>query len=172
MSWKRTLPALTVAAALLPGATAQAAAKGDLWATVNVCDVSKKPNRMGVRARMPGNGTRARMYMRFTAQYRSGSSWKQVAGHGVSRWLYAGSALFSAEELGYTFSFDAPVAGDRFVFRGVTDFQWRARRRRHGRVTVAVVRRERLVTEAGHPSTGAEPAGYSAATCEIDGPAG
>src|SRR5437764_5128092 len=165
MSWKRTLPALTVAAALLPGATAQAAAKGDLWATVNVCDVSKKPNRMGVRARMPGNGTRGRMYMRFTAQYRSGSSWKQVAGRGVSRWLYAGSSLFSAEELGFTFSFDPPKAGTSYLMRGRVDYQWKARHHRGRRVVWVVERSAHKYTRGGHPTAQSQPARFSAATC-------
>ena len=93
----------------------------DLWATVNVCDTAKSPNEMGVRARMPGDGSRRRMYMRFSAQYRSGSSWKQVAGRGVSPWLYAGSSLFSAEELGFTFSFDPPKAGTSYLMRGRVD---------------------------------------------------
>jgi hypothetical protein len=119
---------------------------------------------------MPGDGTRTRMYMRFAAQYRdSDGRWEFVGGEARSPWMYAGSALFRHQEVGYTFSFDAPQADDTFVFRGVADFQWRARRRHHGKASVAILRSERLVTESGHPSSGAEPAGYSAASCEIQG---
>src|SRR3954451_16889427 len=96
---------------LAPTAAAEAKPARDLWATVNVCDTEKSPDQMGVRARMPGDGTHRRLYMRFTAQFRSGKKWKQVSGHSRSKWLYAGSALFRNQELGYTFSFDAPQPG-------------------------------------------------------------
>ena len=149
---------------------AEAGRTKDLWATVNVCDTAKSPDDMGVRARMPGDGTRERMYMRFTAQYRSGKEWKIVSGHGRSAWLYAGSALFENQELGYTFSFDSPGAGKSFLMRGLVQFQWRDRRRHLGRLRTVVVRRSHAYTEGGHPTKRAEPPGFSAATCRIRGP--
>src|SRR3954447_13119065 len=135
-------------AVLVPTAASAAKRKPvkDLWATVNVCDTAKSPNQMGVRARMPGDGTRRRMYMRFTAQYKSGSKWKRVSGRGRSGWLLAGSALFRNQELGYTFSFDAPAAGTSYLMRGLVDFEWRAK----GSGTV--VRRRQRVTTKGHPT--------------------
>jgi hypothetical protein len=163
----RTIPAAAVVAALLGAAPAHASAKPSLWATVNVCDVSKSPNRMGVRARMPGDGTRERMYMRFTAQYRSGKTWKQVAGKGVSRWFYAGSALFSEQELGFTFSFDAPKAGTSYVMRGRVDFQWKARHHRGSRIVWVVQRSAYKFTSAGHPTKQAEPPNFSAPSCRL-----
>src|SRR5215208_6033188 len=65
----------------------------DLWATVNVCDTSIHQNMMGVRASMPGDGQRTKMYMRFVAQYydRSRQLWSDVKGSGVSKWIYVGS---------------------------------------------------------------------------------
>jgi hypothetical protein len=163
---------LLIAAVLLAALPATAAARPrDLWTTVNSCNVPTHPNKMGVRGRMPGDGTRGKMYMRFTAQFQdTDGSWKDVGGTGRSSWIYAGSALFTHEEAGFTFSFDPPQAGDRFLFRGVTDFEWRARRHRNGKVRTVVVERERKVTVSGHPSSGAEPPGYSAASCEMDGP--
>ena len=168
---RRALALGTVAFAVLPaGAAAQ---PRDLWTTVNVCNTPAQPNKMGVRGRMPGDGTRGRMYMRFTAQFQDGDgSWRNVGGSGRSSWIYAGSALFTHQEAGFTFSFDPPQAGDRFVFRGVTEFEWRARRHRHGKVRTVVVEHERKVTVAGYPSSESDPPGYSAATCEIDGPSG
>jgi hypothetical protein len=165
----RAIPAVAIAAALLvpSGASAAAAKKGQLWATVNICDVSKSPNRMGVRAQMPGDGRRERMYMHFTAQYRSGNTWKQVGGKSVSRWLYAGSALFQSEQLGFTFSFDPPSAGTSYLMRGRVDFQWKARHRKNGRVVWTVVHSAYKYTAAGHPTSQAEPAGFSAADCRI-----
>jgi hypothetical protein len=167
MRLTRAIPAAAAAAALLAAVPAHASAKGNLWATVNVCDVSKSPNRVGVRARMPGDGTHERMYMRFTAQYRSGKTWKAAGGKGVSRWLYAGSAIFSAEELGYTFSFDAPKAGTGYLMRGRVDFQWKARHHQGGHIVWVVKRRAYKFTSAGHPTKQAEPPNFSAAACQL-----
>jgi hypothetical protein len=149
---------------LLFAPSAEAKPVKDLWATVNVCDTQKSPDQMGVRARMPGDGTRRRMFMRFTAQYRSGSKWKPVAGRGRSGWLLAGSALFRNQELGYTFSFDAPKAGTSYLMRGLVQFEWRAKK------SGAVVRRTHRYTTKGHPTAPAEPKGYSRATCRIATP--
>jgi hypothetical protein len=152
------LPVLLGAVALGP-AGADAAPR-NLWATVNVCDTAKHPDMMGVRARMPGDGTRGRMYMRFTAQYRSDSGWKRVSGKSTSGWLFAGSARFRYEELGYTFSFEPPATGGSYLMRGKVHLEWRSRR---GRVR----HRKRLVTEGGHRSRGADPKRFSAARCRI-----
>src|SRR3954470_10510333 len=100
------LAAICLAMAL-PG-SADARRVNDLWATVNVCDTPKSPNEMGVRGRIPGDGTRRRMHMRFTAQFHSAGKWKIVPGRGRSGWLLAGSARFRYKEYGYTFGFDAP----------------------------------------------------------------
>jgi hypothetical protein len=169
MRLRASIP-LAALAMLLPGNGAGAAATRDLWATVNLCNTPQHPNMMGVRGSMPGDGKHEKMYMRFTAEFRAADkSWKRVGGTGLSRWIYAGSALFSSEESGFNFSIDAPNAGDRFVLRGVAEFQWRAKRRVHGRVKVVVVRRATAITSAGHPSPGSEPAGYSSAACVITG---
>jgi hypothetical protein len=165
--------ATTAAAVLIAGLAAgpaQAKPVKDLWATVNVCDTPHSPNQLGVRARMPGDGTHERMYMRFTAQYLSGKTWKPVAQGGRSQWLYAGSALFVNQEIGYTFSFDAPGAGRGFRLRGLTQFQWRDRRRHLGKLRTVVVRRSHRYTAGGHPTRGAEPAGFSAANCRVSTP--
>src|SRR3954449_4685549 len=152
-------------ALLAPAAVAQAKPVKDLWATVNVCDTKKSPDQMGVRARMPGDGTHRRMYMRFSAQFRSGGKWKQVSGRGRSKWLLAGSALFRNQELGYTFSFDAPKPGSSYLMRGLVQFEWRAKK------SGTVVRRTHRYTSKGHPTAPAEPKGYSRATCKIATPA-
>ena len=136
----------------------------NLWATVNVCDTPKSPNMMGVRARMPGDGTRRRMFMRFTAQYRTGGRWKVVAG-ARSRWLLVGSARESWRELGYTFGIDAPKPGASFVLRGLVQFQWRKKGTRK------VERRSHRYTERGHPTRVGQPRNYSAARCRISTPA-
>ena len=164
-------PLLLAVAALAALPAAANANDKDLWATVNSCNTADHPNEMGVRGRMPGDGTHGRMYMRFKAQFRDADgAWKDVGGDAISPWIYAGSALFSHQETGFTFSFDPPQTGDHFVFRGVTDFEWKARHRRHGKVRMEVVEHERMITAAGHPSSDAEPPGYSSAACVMDGP--
>jgi hypothetical protein len=110
------------------GVHAAAASSQYLWATVNRCDTASSPNQMGVRASMPGNGERQRMYMRFRAQYWDGDAWRPVAGVGVSRWVYAGSARYRSRQAGWTFDFDQPDAGSTYTLRGVVEYQWRAQK--------------------------------------------
>jgi hypothetical protein len=157
--------AIACSLALTPAANAATTGTRDLWATVNVCDTAGSPNEMGVRARMPGDGRRHRMYMRFLAEFRnSKKQWEPVSGKGASSWLYAGSSLFRTQELGYTFSFDPPKAGSSYLMRGLVQFQWRSKKG-------AVVRRTHLATEAGHPTKGADPKNFTAASCSISTPA-
>ena len=163
------LPLAALLAAIVPSAEAAKRDK-DLWATINICDSKRSPDKLGLRARMPGNGTHQRMYMRFVAQYKDGERWRSLTGTGRSPWLYAGSALFKNREYGYTIPF-RPDAGDSYVLRGLVKFEWRARHHRRGRVVTVVKKRAQRVTSAGHKTRGAEPAGYSAARCTITGPA-
>jgi hypothetical protein len=133
-----------------------------LWATVNVCDTSLHENMMGVRASMPGDGERTKMYMRFVAQYydRSRQLWAEVKGSGVSKWILVGSGIYAAREGGYTFAFDPPGSGKTFTLRGAVDYKWTKGRR--------IVRTAHVITRGGHPGTkGADPADYSASLCEI-----
>jgi hypothetical protein len=155
--------ALLLAAAL--PTTAEARVK-NLWSTVNVCDSEKKPDTIGIRARMPGDGTKRRMWMRFRTQFYSDQdfAWKYVEKGGRSKWLEIGSAIFAYKETGVEFEFAPPSAGNSFLLRGVVEFQWRSKGGK-------VVRRTRKFTEAGHRTRDADPRGFSAARCRIDGPA-
>ena len=164
----RLLAAAAAAAALALTPPAAAEARHQ-WATINVCDTSRSPDRMGVRGHAPGTGKRERIYMRFQAQFRREGRWRNVPGEGRSPWLYAGSALFRFQETGWTFRFDAPAAGQSFLMRGVASVEWRDRRRRRGRLVWVVTKRARLITEGGHRTVGADPRGFSAATCRIEG---
>jgi hypothetical protein len=103
------------------------------------------------------------MYMRFVAQYRKGLRWRQVDRKAVSAWIFAGSSLFLNRETGYTFRFNAPPKGATYLMRGVVRFQWRVFRKRHWHVAHSASR----ITAGAHHSPGADPAGYSAATCRI-----
>ncbi|MEX2193669.1 MAG: hypothetical protein WD844_00145 [Thermoleophilaceae bacterium] len=171
------LAAACASAALLAAAPAPAGAKPrprDLWATVNVCDTEAQPNALGVRARMPGDARRrrAQMYVRFRVHHFSESEgiWHNVGGSGISRWFRLGSARVRHREVGYTFRFDPPADGGRFVLRGVVEYQWRERRRmgRRKKLRTVVVRRARANTKGGFESTaGADPPGFSSGLCEI-----
>jgi hypothetical protein len=125
---------------------------------------------MGVRASMPGNGTRQRMFMRFHAQFYNPTNkrWFDVQGTGISDWVFAGPARFKLRQAGYTFSFMPPKNGGAFVLRGVVDFQWRAKQRtKSGHLRTVVVRTLHANTKGEHPSDGADPPGYSSGTCMI-----
>jgi hypothetical protein len=147
----RRLP-LVLLVALLPAAPASAAPSKELWATVNICDTPAYPDSMGVRASMPGNGTRERMYVRFQAQVWSfrGQRWRQLRRKARSPWLYVGSARFRSQQVGWTFDFDRPE-GKAFLMRGLALFEWRKRKARHksGRARWAVVMRRRRITRGG-----------------------
>ena len=156
---------LALVLALAIPASADARRASHLWSTVNVCDTDKSPDAIGIRARMPGNGTRQRMWMRFRTQFYSQEeySWQYVKTGGRSKWVELGSALFAFKETGFEFTFDPPATGSTFLLRGVVEFQWRSKGGR-------VIRRTRKFTEAGHRTRGADPANFSAARCRIEGP--
>src|SRR3712207_8689827 len=53
--------------------------------SINVCDSPDHPDDVGVAARMPGNGSTLRMYMRFYVQYFDGEKWRFVKTGGKDR---------------------------------------------------------------------------------------
>jgi hypothetical protein len=168
-----TIPALVLGAAMLVPAGAPARKRDpDLWVTINRCDGARSSNRMGVRASLPGNGTKQRMYVRFRAQYfdEAGERWRTVGGSGgTSKWLLLGNAKVRARQEGYTFRIDPPAAGDQFVLRGIADFQYRARRkRRHRKPRWVVVKRIRGHSRRGIKHVpGGDPRGRSDSVCVI-----
>ena len=147
----------------LPGPAA-ASGNDDLWATINICDTEANPNVLGVRASMPGNGTRQTMWMRFRATYfdRATETWHRIPGDSQSPWIETGNARVGARQAGRRFTIEPPLPTTTHVVRGVVKYQWRRRK------TGEVVRRARKVTLAGHP-TGSfgDPYDYSAGLCEI-----
>jgi len=157
---------LVLALLLVLAAPAAADARiKNLWFSVDVGDTEKKPDTIGIRARMPGDGTKRRLWMRFRTQFYSDQDfgWKYVEKGGRSKWLEVGSAIFAYKETGLEFEFDPPSAGNSFLLRGVVEFQWRSKGGK-------VVRRTRKFTEDGHRTRDADPRGFSAARCRIEGP--
>jgi hypothetical protein len=156
-----TTLALIWGGALLAPAHGAAALAGP-WATVNVCDTTGHPDGIGIRAAMPGNGVASdRMLVRLRVQYRGrGGRWRAAGEQADSGWLDLGSGRARMREVGRTFTIRPPAGGGAYVLRGVATFEWRR--------GDTVLRRARRLTRAGHPRTaGADPPGYSAATCTI-----
>jgi hypothetical protein len=134
----------------------------DLWATINVCDSPGDPNTIGIRGSMPGLEQTANVYMRFQVQYlaKADGKWHNINSGADSSWKALGRLRGKVVESGQNFTFLPPTDGGAHHLRGSVRFKWV----RHGRV----VQRARKFTEPGHRSTaGADPAGYSAAFCDI-----
>jgi hypothetical protein len=163
--------ALLVAALLaaIPPSSAPAAARQpfrplaqspELWATVDVCNAPHHPNTVGIRGSMPTDGhPRDTMYMRFIVQSLDLSThqWADLGKSADSGFVLLGAAS-STRQAGRTFEFKPTATA--YTLRGLVEFQWR----RAGRL----VHLASHTTTAGHTSlAGAEPKGFSAATCTL-----
>ena len=147
-----------ILAALAFFPAAAAAKDSEPWATINVCDTAKQPDAIGIRASMPGTPKGARLSMRFRVQYRDAEGeWADVE-DADSGWRTVGVARGTAVESGWSFTFARPAKTT--VLRGVVRFRWRR--------GDTLPRNDEAATEAGHRSSaGADPPGYSAATCAL-----
>jgi hypothetical protein len=137
-------------------------AQAQLWATIDVCNPYDQPDTVGIRGSMPGNGqSGVSMFMRFRLQYMDTATkrWLDLSNGATPSFVAVGGAK-SARQAGRSFQL-VPVPGKpAFVLRGVVNFQWR-----RGTTVVESLSRP---TTAGHQSlAGADPAGFSAATCSI-----
>jgi hypothetical protein len=152
--------ATALLAAFAPGSMHALERSRALWATVDVCNPKDQRNTIGIRGSMPGDGhTGDAMFMRFQVQYQDPSTkrWVNVARGADSGFLRVGSGQ-TARQAGRSFQF-AP-AGATFTLRGYVTFQWRRGKSLMGAASKA--------TDAGHTSlAGADPKGYSAATCKL-----
>jgi hypothetical protein len=161
----RRLVLASILLALTAAPAGAAPARGDLWATINVCDTREHPDTIGIRGSMPGLGTRpSRLFMRFRVQYlaKPDNTWRDVVQDADSGWLRLGRSTRRVVESGQNFQFLPPSGGGVHRLRGLVTYKWVARR------SSRVLLRARRVTTSGHRSTaGADPAGYSAAICDI-----
>ena len=89
------------------------------WAKLNVCN----PTQLGARAQLAGDGSSTRMSVRFTAQWLSADGWVPLSGKATSPWLDAGSAEFTWQQAGWTFSLNVPQAGEQYQLRAVADLK-------------------------------------------------
>jgi len=133
----------------------------ELWATIDVCKPADQPNTVGIRGSMPGDRqAHDTMYMSFRLQYMSTTTSRWVDLSKTAPAFVAVGAAKTARQGGSSFELKPVTGQPAFTMRGVVDFQWR-----RGATVVASLSRP---TTAGHQSlAGADPAGFSAATCQI-----
>jgi hypothetical protein len=151
-----------LAAALAPAPNHQLLHSRELWATVNVCGPKDQPNTIGIRGSMPGDGhAKDAMYMRFRVQYQDATTkqWIDLAQGADSGLQKVGSAGL-ARQAGRSFQLAPATGKPTYTLRGDVVFQWR-----HGST---VLQTATVPTTAGRKSlAGADPHGYSAATCTL-----
>jgi hypothetical protein len=131
-----------------------------LWATIDVCDTATHPDTIGIRGSMPGTGDgQEEMYMRFVVEYQSASGHWHYLRHGESSLVAVGPGSARARQAGQDFRI-ARSATQTYTLRGVVVFQWRV-----GAQTIA---QQVRASRSGHTAAaGADPPGFSAATCTI-----
>jgi len=150
--------AMATAGSALAQSPAKAPRQPELWATVDICNAPHHPDTIGIRGSMPGDGHAGdTLYMRFLVQSQNATTkrWTDIGKNGDSGFVPIGSAAV-ARQAGRTFELKSSTTS--YTLRGEVEFQWRRGDR--------VLRRASMPTSAGHASlAGAEPKGYSAATC-------
>jgi len=133
----------------------------ELWATINVCNPKNAPYVVGVRGSMPGDGEpKDAMYMSFRLQYYEETThkWAEL-GHGAASGPLSVGPASTVRQYGRSFTLAAPTHAVKL--RGVVAFEWI-----RGKRTVYATER---VTTAGRKNVaGADPTGFSAATCSLD----
>ena len=89
------------------------------WAKLNICN----PTQLGARAQLAGDGSTDRMSVRFTAEWLSPDGWVPLSGNSTSPWQDAGSAEFTWQQAGWTFSLNVPAAGSAYQLRAVAEMK-------------------------------------------------
>jgi hypothetical protein len=114
----------TLIAAFAVAAVSQASSDGGSvvpsWANANVCSSTQ----FGIRAQLAGDGTEGDMQARFSVQWLSPSGWAPIGGVSSSPWVSAGSAAYTWQQAGWTFSLAPPEAGQSYQVRGVAELRW------------------------------------------------
>lgn len=159
----KLIASLALVAAVAPSTGHSLTQSRELWATVDVCNPKDQPNTIGIRGSMPGNGhaTEA-MYMRFRVQYLNTATnkWLDLTQGADSGFLKVGSSALT-RQAGRSFQFAPPNGKSAFTLRGYVIFQWRK-----GTTVLTTATRP---TSSGHTSlAGADPHGFSAATCVLN----
>ena len=110
-----------VLCAVIVAMPAQGAATDEspTWANLNICS----PTQLGARAQLAGDGSTDRMQVRFTAQWLSPDGWVPLSGQASSPWLDAGSAEFTWQQAGWTFTLAVPETGEAYQLRAIAEMK-------------------------------------------------
>jgi hypothetical protein len=134
----------------------------ELWGTVDVCNPKDQPDTIGIRGSMPGDGdSKDIMYMRFRVQYLdvTTNTWVYLSKGADSGFLKVGTGAVT-RQAGRSFQFAPSTSKSAFTLRGSIAFQWRK--------GATVLETTTKPTTSGHISlAGADPRGFSAATCKL-----
>jgi hypothetical protein len=162
------LPAGASGATVAPGASKEAPLlktllrSRELWATIDVCSPADQPDFVGIRGSMPGDKqARDKMYMSFRLQYMDATSkkWVDLSSAKTAAFVFVGPGG-SVRQGGRSFQLVPRTGKPASTLRGVVDYQWR-----RGKTILQATSRP---TTAGRKSlAGADPAGFSAASCLI-----
>jgi hypothetical protein len=162
------LPAVASAATAAPGTSREAPLlkallrSRELWATIDVCNPADQPDFVGIRGSMPGDKqVHDKMYMSFRLQYMDATSkkWVDLSSAKAAAYVFVGPSG-SVRQGGRSFQLVPRAGKPASTLRGVVDYQWR-----RGKTILQSTSRP---TTAGHKSlAGADPAGFSAASCLI-----
>lgn len=134
----------------------------ELWATIDVCNPTDQPDTVGIRGSMPGDKhPHDRMYMSFRLQYQDTTTkkWLDLASGASPAFVPVGPGG-SVRQGGRSFQLVPKAGKPAFTLRGVVDYQWRRGK--------TVLQSGARPTGTGHMSlAGADPAGFSSASCLI-----
>jgi hypothetical protein len=134
----------------------------ELWATIDVCSPTDQPDTVGIRGSMPGDKHQHdRMYMSFRLQYQdiTTKKWLDLISGATPEFVAVGPGG-TVRQGGRSFQLVPKAGKPAYTLRGVVGYQWR-----RGKTIVQSTSRP---TSAGHMSlAGADPAGFSTASCLI-----
>jgi len=136
-------------------AVERAGRSGALWATVNICNTRRYPDRLGIRGQMPSLGFAASLSMDIQVDYlpSAGNRFKPIPGARQRIELRSTSGL---RQEGANWSFPSHTG----ILSGTITFEWSLA----GRVLAHVTR----PTTTGHPDADfGSPPHFSAAQCTI-----
>jgi hypothetical protein len=161
-------PALAEGAASVPRTSAEGKLlkallrSRELWATIDVCNPTDQPDTVGIRGSMPGDKhPHDRMYMSFRLQYQDTTTkkWLDLISGAAPDFVAVGPGG-SVRQGGRSFQLVPKAGKPAFALRGVVSYQWR-----RGKTVLQSTSRP---TSVGHMSlAGADPAGFSTASCLI-----
>jgi hypothetical protein len=141
--------------AQIRSAVQRAKRSGALWATVNICNTRRYPDRIGIRGQMPSLGFAAALSMDIQVDYLPSGDERFTPVPGASRMIGLQSTSGLRQE-GANWSFTSHTG----TLSGTITFEWALDGKVLGQVTRA--------TTAGHPDAEfASPPHFSAAHCTI-----